>query len=55
MLVKMKNKKGMEIETLVWIIIAVVILVVMVTAFIILRGKDVGMIEYIKNLFRFRR
>ena len=52
---KLKNKKGLEIEMLVWIIVAVVILVVMVVAFIILRGKDVGFIEFIKNLFRFRR
>ncbi len=51
----MKNKKGMEIEILVWIIIAVVILVVMVAAFMILKNKDAGFVEFIKNLFRFRR
>ena len=50
----MKGKRGLEIEALVWIIVAVVILIVMVAAFIILRQKDVSMLEFIKNLFRFR-
>lgn len=55
MFVKMrrKGKKGMEIETLGWWIIAVIILIVLVVGYVILRQKDVSAIEFIKNLFRF--
>ncbi|MFH1710880.1 MAG: hypothetical protein ABH840_01050 [Nanoarchaeota archaeon] len=48
------NKKGIEIEMLVWWIIAFVILVVAVVGIIILRGKGTGALDFIKNLFRFK-
>jgi hypothetical protein len=51
----MKDKKGIEIETLVWIIVAVIILAVMVISFIVMKNKDMGVVEFIKNLFRFGR
>ena len=47
----MKNKRGMELEVLVWWIIAIVVLVIMLTAFFIIRGKGVGALEFIKNVF----
>jgi hypothetical protein len=48
-----RDKKGIEMETLVWIIVAVVILAVMIIGFIIMRDKDMGIVEFIKNMFRF--
>ena len=51
----MKSKEGIEIEVLVWWIVAAVILIVMVVAFIILKNKEISMIELIKNLFRFKQ
>ena len=50
---KGKNKKGMEIEMLIWMIIAIVILVIMVVAYMVLRGKGINALDYMKNLFRF--
>lgn len=49
------NKRGIEIEMLVWWLIAMVVLVIGIVAFVILKDKGVGGIEYIKNLFRFGR
>ena len=49
-----KNKKGIEMEMMVWMLIAIAILVIMVAAYIILRGKGINALDYIKNLFRFR-
>ena len=49
-----KGKKGMEIEMLAWLLIGVLVLVVVVVGYLLLKGKGVGAIEYIKNLFRFR-
>ena len=48
------NKKGMEIETLVWVIVIAVFLVLMGVAYVILRAKGINAIDYIKNIFRFR-
>ena len=45
----------MEIEILAWWIIGLVVLAIVVTGFFIIKNKDVGAIEYIKNLLRFRR
>ena len=49
-----KDKKGLEISTLGKWIIAIVILAIMVAGYIILRNKDIGIIKYIENLFRFK-
>lgn len=50
-----KEKKALEFETLVLIIVAVVILIVLIGGYVILRQKDISALEFIKNLFRFRR
>ncbi|MDO8517626.1 MAG: hypothetical protein Q7S33_05890 [Nanoarchaeota archaeon] len=47
------NKKGIEMETLAYWIIAIVILAVIVMGYLILKSKDISAITYIKNLFRF--
>lgn len=49
------GKKGMEMEILGWWIIALVVLAIMIAGFMILKGKGIGAIEFIKNMFRFRR
>jgi len=48
------NKKGIVESALVWWIIAIVIFIIMVVAFIFLRNTDLSIIESFKNLFRFR-
>lgn len=47
------NKKGMELEALGWWIIGIVVLVVLIIGFVILRGKGIGAIDFLKNLFRY--
>ena len=47
------NKKGMEIATIVGIIILVVFLVISVVGYMILKSKGINAIDFIKNLFRF--
>jgi len=54
-MIKIRGKKAMELETLIWWIIAIVILVVIVVASIVLRNKGVNALDYIQDLFRFRR
>ena len=49
------GKKGMESEMIGWWIIGVGVLIVMIVAYMILKGKGINAIEYIKNLFRFGR
>ena len=49
----MKKKGAIELESLAWWIIAIVVLVVILIAYFILSGKGTGVIEHIKNLFRF--
>jgi len=52
---EVKNKKGaIELDMLAWWIIAVVVLVIIIAGIFILKGKGSGLIEHIKNLFRFR-
>jgi hypothetical protein len=51
---KRLGKKGMEIATLVTIIIIVAFLVLSVVGYIILKAKGINAIDYIKNIFRFR-
>lgn len=53
MLGKMKNKKALELEILVKLIIAFAILVLIIIGYIILKTKGINALEYIKNLFRF--
>ena len=52
---KLKNKKALEIEILVYIIVAVVILIVVIVGYILVTKKNISALEFIKNLFRFRR
>ena len=48
------GKKGMEMEVLGWWILALAVLGVMLAGFMILKGKGLGAIEFIKNM-RFGR
>jgi hypothetical protein len=48
-----KDKKGIEIEVLVWWLIAFAVFVLVVAAYIILRAKGISIGEFVKNLFRF--
>lgn len=48
-----KGKKGIEMEMIGWWIIAIVILVIMLVAYFVLKGKGINAIEFIKNIFRF--
>ena len=53
-MVEKKEKKGaIEMEVLAWWIIAIAVLVLVVIGYLILSGKGTGIIEHIKNLFRF--
>jgi hypothetical protein len=47
-----KNKKGIELEMLGKLIIAVVILVLLIIGVVILRGKGINALEFIKDLFK---
>lgn len=49
-----KGKKGIELETLILWIIALVILIVLVVASVVLRNRGVNALDYIRNLFRSR-
>ena len=51
----LSKKKGNEMEMLGWWLIALVVLAIMIVGFIILKGKGINAIEYIKNIFRFGR
>ena len=53
--IKEKNKKGMLEEVSVYWIVAVFILIVGVGVAIFLRQKDISLLEFIENLFRFGR
>ncbi len=43
----------METEMLGWWIFALAVLAIMIGGYIILKGKGINAIEYIKNIFRF--
>jgi len=45
----------MELEMLAWWIIAFIVLVIAFIGIVILRGKGTGALEFIKNLFRFKK
>ena len=48
----LKDKKGVEDEFLFWMIFGLICLVVIVLVLGIFKGKGIGAIEFIKNLFR---
>jgi len=51
--IKGRGKKGMELEVLGYWIIGIILLIILVVASIILRGKGGEAITFIKNIFRF--
>ena len=51
----LKNKKAMEMEMLGWWIIAIAVLAIMIIGYLILKGKGIDALEYVKNLLRFGR
>ena len=55
MMGKGRNKGDIELETLAWWIIALVVLVIVVFGLFILKGKGIGAIECIKNIFTFKK
>ena len=48
---KKMNKRGIITEYLPWILIAVAVLVILLVFAFFLRGKGIGLIDQIKNLF----
>jgi len=52
---KFQNKKGIAMETLGYMLIALAVLAIMIFGYIVLNSKGIGALEYIKNLFRFGR
>lgn len=51
---KKEGRKGaMEMEQIAYWIIGFIVLVIVVVGYMILKGKGVGAISFIKNLFRF--
>jgi len=45
------KKRGIISDYLPWVIIAIVVLTILMLAIFLLRGKGVGLIDKIKNLF----
>lgn len=50
-----KGKKGLELEELGKWLIGIAILIILVGGAIYMKSKGIDMINYIKNLFSFRR
>ena len=50
-----KEKKGIELEILAWYLIAIAVLVLAVASYFVLKAKGIDALEYIQNLFRFRK
>lgn len=48
---KVRNKRGIISEYLPWILIAVAVLVIVLLAIFVLKGKGTSIIEKIKSLF----
>lgn len=48
------NKKGVEIQGLIWWIIGICVLVIVLSAYFILKERGVSAIEYLRNVLRFR-
>ena len=49
-----RGKRGIELDMLGYWILGILVLVVIVVGYFILKGKGVGVLEAIKNMFRFR-
>ncbi len=49
-----KNKRGIELETIAWWLIGIVVLTVSIIVIIILRGKGSAALAYIKDLITAR-
>ena len=52
---KIRGKKGIELEALGWWIIGVAVLIIMVIGYIYLKGKGSSALDFIQNLFKFGR
>lgn len=50
----MKKKGDVEFDELIPWLIGLVLFALMVIGYFYLKNKDINLIEYIKNLFRFR-
>ena len=50
-----KEKRGIELEILAWYLIAIAVLVLAVASYFVLKAKGIDALEYIQNLFRFRK
>jgi len=50
---KKRGKKGMEMEMVIWFIIAVVVLAFILIAIFFMKGTGFGLVDKIKNIFRF--
>lgn len=51
-----KKKKGaIELDILGWWILGIVVLVIVVIVIITLKGKATGLLELIKDIFRFKK
>ena len=51
----LKSKKAMELEMLGWWLLGLAVLVIIVIAIIIMKGKGDSALDFIKNLFRFKK
>jgi len=49
------NKKAIEMEMIGWWIIALAVLVLLVIGVIYMKSKGIHIIDYVKDLFRFRK
>jgi hypothetical protein len=45
------SKKGLELEMIGWWILGLAVLVIVILGIIVLTGKGIGAIEYIKKIF----
>lgn len=50
-----QDKRGIELETLGWIILGIVTMVVVIVGYNLLSGKGISAMDFLKNLFTFRR
>jgi uncharacterized protein (UPF0333 family) len=50
-----RNKKGIELEVLGWIILGIITMVIIIIAYTLLTGKGTSALDFLKNLFTFRR
>jgi len=49
-----KGKKGMESEMVAYLLIGALVLVTVAVGYLFLKGRGIGAVEYIKNIFRLR-